>query len=152
MLTTIDILKALLDLLRVNFPTITIQNSDLSVIEKRPCFYINLISSKSDKSSDLFTENTDSVDLIYFAPCLYDGFIDLLKMKESLKTLFKKPIKINNTYVLPDDITFNVNRDDSVLNCIFDIKLISKEIDIIDVENDNDNLMEHLYIENTEEI
>ncbi len=150
MITTIKTFKALNDMLKLKFPDIKIQHEDIRTIINRPCFYINLLSNKSGKSADEFSENIDSYDIIYFATEKQEGFLELLKIKDQLNTVFKSPLAVDDTFIKVDDVEFSINKDDYVLNCLVNIAIAQRDTEEIDVLNDNTELIDTLVLEDEE--
>ncbi len=151
MITTIKSFKAINDLLIAKFPNVKIHHQDLKTVITRPCFYINLINTKEQKVSSDFSQHTDSFDLIYFATERYEGFLELLQVKEQLNTLLKSSIKIDEDFIPITDAEFNINKDDYILNTLFSISTIQRDEET-DVFNPNEDLITELYTDINKEI
>lgn len=129
MITVIDLYRNIKTCLENAFPNITVQTKDIKnpIV---PCFYIKVISETSTLSAVEYETNRISFDVIYFAQ--NDELLELLEVEKQLKTLFTKPLQVKKldkediTFVEIDNINFNLNEEDYVLNCTIDIGLLQE--------------------------
>lgn len=160
MITVIDLYRNIKSTLEKTFPTIPVQIKDIKN-PRMPCFYIKVISQSSTLTAQEFETDSISFDVIYFAKD--DELLELLEIQKQLKTLFTKPLQVTKfneekiTFVEIDNIAFNLNEDDYVLNCTLDIELIQGvETDLHDryefpdgymgIPQDSKEIMEELEI------
>jgi hypothetical protein len=126
MIETTDIYRTLKELLETNFD-ITVQIKDKKT-PVPPCFYIEFVAEKESQTATEFNNNQCSFDLVYFSK--EETLLDLLTVKKKLQKLLKKPLKItllddNKTvqYQEIDDVEYNLNEEDYVLNCIISLNI-----------------------------
>lgn len=160
MITVIDLYRNIKSTLERTFPTIPVQIKDIKN-PRMPCFYIKVISESSTLTAVEFESDSISFDVIYFAKD--DELLELLEIQNQLKTLFTKPLQVTKfnqediIFIEIDNIAFNLNEDDYVLNCTLDIELIQQvEIDQHDryelpdgykgIPQDSKEIMEELKI------
>ncbi len=160
MITVIDLYRNIKSTLEKTFPDIPVQIKDIKT-PIPPCFYIKVIGETSTLTAVEFENDTISFDVIYFAKD--DELLEVLEIQKQLKTLFTKPLRITKfnqediTFVEIDNIAFNLNEDDYVLNCTLDIELIQEiKTDLHDryelpddykgIPQDSKELMEELEI------
>ena len=94
MIETTDIYRSIRNLLKENFPNITIQEKDKKT-PNSPCFYIKYITGKTTQDASEI-ENTDcSFEIIYFAE--NEELLELLEIETKLKEILKKPLHIELT-------------------------------------------------------
>lgn len=160
MITVIDLYRNIKSTLEKTFPNIPVQIKDIKN-PRMPCFYIKVIGETSTLTAVEFENDTISFDVIYFAKD--DELLEILSIQKQLKTLFTKPLQVTKfnevdiIFVEINNISFNVNEDDYVLNCTIDIELIQEiETDLHDryelpdgykgIPQDSKEIMEELEI------
>ena len=126
-----NVIKALTLLLNAKYPESKINNKEIKS-PVRPCGFIKLITAKRQRLSEAYTQTTIALDVIYFAESRYQGYLDLVKKQGELSALFDNPLKVNGSYLAIEELEFNLNEEDYVLNTLFNV-VISEYTDIKDV-------------------
>ena len=130
-----DVIKALTVMLNAKYPESKIDNKEIKS-PVRPCGFIKLVSTKRQRLSEAYTQTTISLDVIYFAESRYKGYLDLVKKQGELAALFDSPLKVNDSYLMIEELEFNLNEGDYILNTVFNV-VISEYTDIASVEDLN---------------
>lgn len=101
----------------------------------RPCTYIEPTSTEltGGAGGEEITEETD-IRITYFGEETDTGYIDLLKFQNALSERLSMPIIGDNFVVYPDGVSFDLDRDEMVLECEFSI--ITKQT----ISRDNDTI------------
>lgn len=91
-------------------------------------------------ATDYIQESSD-LEITFFAENRYEGFLELLDMKNNLTKLFNEPLQItDNFYVTLLETTSEIFKQDKVLTFSFTANIVNK------IERDEtDYLMENLY-------
>ena len=162
MIETTDIYRSIRNLLKENFPNITIQEKDKKT-PNSPCFYIKYITGKTTQDASEI-ENTDcSFEIIYFAE--NEELLELLEIETKLNEILKKPshIELTNTnesekqnqYQEINVYSIALNEQDYVLSCIVSLEITQTTGAGCDIgtdfsnrfdEYDNEELMEEVEI------
>lgn len=149
---TSDIYRSIKTLLEDNFTDVTVQIKDIKN-PVPPCFYIMCISETVVQSAVDYETNNCSFDVIYFSED--ETLLDLLTVEETLKTIFKKPLKIELTedeetiiqWQEIDSISISRDEDEYITHCMLDITLDQMaEDDNRYNEYENDEYMNELEI------
>lgn len=126
MIDTMDIYRALKETLTENFEDIPVQTKDIKN-PAPPCFYIRLAADNTAQTADFFETSTYSFAVIYFSQ--EETILDLLTIKEQLKTLFQKPLAVSAyddeeeiNYVEINNVSADINEDDYILTCMLEIE------------------------------
>ena len=126
MIDTMDIYRAIKETLTDNFSDIPVQTKDIKN-PKPPCFYIQLAADNSIQTAEIYETSSYGYAVIYFSGD--ETILDLLTVKEQLKTLFQKPLIVTAyddeedvNYVEINSFTTNINEDDYILNCMLEIE------------------------------
>lgn len=135
-------IKALTLVLRAKYPNIKVADRELEHAPV-PCFYINIIDVKENRLNQFLTEQIIDFEVIYFAEYLHTGYIDLLTKQSELTELLQQLIPIDDGYILPSDLDFNVNRKDYLLSTMFSLT-IQKSSMLKDPKGNNNELIQTL--------
>lgn len=141
-----DIVKAINRTLKVNFPTITIQSTDVKEGYQRPCFYVDVVDFENELIMDKYDHKTAAFSLYYFPSDPINNRLELLEIKEALTDAFIGTLEVTQGFKIHIlDTTASIN--DGVLNFDF-------EIEYYQVRREKDNHGgygdEYSYIENVE--
>jgi hypothetical protein len=137
MIDTINIYKSIRERLEAYFPDVNCQIKDVkNVIAGQPCFYIKFVAEKTNLNNLAYERNVSSFDVIYFSG--EKTSLDLLSKKRILKTLFKKPLNVEEVWVEIESIDFNLNEDDYILNCTLDFDFVQQIENVTDDTTGND--------------
>lgn len=136
MIETADIYRAINELLEVEFPEIPVQDKDKKT-PFPPCFYTQYVAGTTTQTAIEYETTSCSFNIVYFSA--EQTIEDLINIEKKLKTIFKKPLKINFTddrrpqYQEIENITTTPDEDNYTLNCSLNFsidQLISDEIDV----------------------
>ena len=125
MITTQNIYKAIRVKLSSGISSVTVQIKDIKN-PNPPCFYIQYVSSNENESANDLINTVTSFAIYYFSD--KKTLLDLLEKEESLRKLFKKPLKVEfangqNTesrFLNIDNINTSLNETDYILTMTLD--------------------------------
>jgi len=140
-----NVISALTLVINAKYPASKVANKEIKTAD-RPCFYIKFITEKDIQLAESYTQESISFDLLYFAESRYEGYLDLLDKRNELKALLKKPLKVGDKYLEIDEIEFNLNEDEYILDTLFNVNSAEYE-EIESVDDNNQELMENLVID-----
>lgn len=133
MLTVIDIIRALSELIEANFPNYPVNDKDETEGFPRPCYFLDVDNVRTTYETATFFREEVEIELSFFAEEIYAGFLDLLKIKSDLQMLLSQPLKIaDGCHVLFSIEKMTLSNADKVL-------LISMSTDMIqEIEEESD--------------
>ncbi len=150
MITTQNIYKAIRTKLSSGLSSVTVQIKDTKN-PNPPCLYIQYVSSNETESANDLINTVASFAIYYFSD--KKTLLDLLEKEESLRKLFKKPLKVEflngqqteSRFLNIDNINTSLNETDYILTVTLDFNFYQNA----DVNNpydeyDNTNLMQIL--------
>lgn len=143
MTTIIDTVRGLSEWIETEFedPPLT---KDITEGFDRPCTYIQPVDLSTSREGDLRLDEI-SFDIIRFAEKSDRGYLELLQYQEKFAELLMQPIPISDSFFLyPEDVEFELRRDDMLLIVSFTVENIQPIED-----KDNSPLMNELDL-NTE--
>lgn len=106
----------------------------------RPSYFIEVESVKSQWVAVDYLEELSDLQIVFFAEDRYEGFLDLLEMKNHLTQLFNEPLELDNGYFVSLlETTSELFKGDKVLEFSFQVSIVNQ------IErNETDYLMEEL--------
>lgn len=145
MITIIDTIRGISEWIEENFgepPT----TKDIQEAFDRPGTFVQPVSLTASKESELRVEEY-SIEITRFAERTYDGYLELLNYQKTFVELLEEPIPVTDTFFLyPEEVQFELDRDDMYLLVIFDLNNIQYVEDKSDALN-----MEILELEQKED-
>lgn len=141
MKSVIDVIASLSNLIQDTYPEYKLIDYDVDEGFDKPAFFVSVENvSTSFIATDYIQESSD-LEITFFAEDRYEGFLNLLDMKNNLMQLFTEPLEIaDNFYVTLLDTTSEIYKADKVLTFSFTANIVNK------VErNETDDYMENLY-------
>lgn len=117
-----DIIKAINTKIKVNFPNIDIQSTDIKEDFNRPCFYVEIDDNKANKLNPSSKEKTLTIRIYYFPKDRYENRIELLETQDTLENMFFEGLEVNQDFyisTLDNDLNFTIT--DGVLQLSFDL-------------------------------
>lgn len=130
MLSVIDTIRALSNLIETKFPDYPIIDMDIDENYPRPSYFIDCEDIETTFVANDYVKESSTIKLIFFAADRYEGFLDLLDMKNQLTVLFDDPLYINDDtseyYVTLHDTTSTLYKSDKVLEFTLHADLIQK--------------------------
>lgn len=145
-----DIYRALKKLLKDNFEGIQVQTKDVKNPHP-PCFYIKSVADTSRQTGSEYETTDYSFNIIYFSG--NETAEDLLTIKERLKKLLKKPIKVVAyedetciSWVEINSVDFTLDEDDYFFNAVLTIEHI-QPMGVDRFESENNSLMDEMELD-----
>lgn len=140
MTSVIDVIRALSNLIEKEYPNYPIVDYDVDEDYPRPCYFIETESVKTQYVAVDYIEELSDLQIVFFAEDRYEGFLDLLEMKNHLTQLFNEPLELDNGYFVSLlETTSELFKGDKVLEFSFQASIVNQ------IErNETDYLMEDL--------
>ena len=110
-----DIITAINNLLKENFPDVKRQSTDIRQGYKRPCFYVEMDRDMAYKLNTQLKEKTVSIRIYYFPTTEYDSRVELLDMQDKLENIFLEGVWITPSFFMP---TFQQDGQDNGLDFV----------------------------------
>lgn len=138
--SVIDVIRALSNLIEKEYPNYPIVDYDVDEDYPRPCYFIETESVKTQWVAVDYIEELSDLQIVFFAEDRYEGFLDLLEMKNHLTQLFNEPLELDNGYFVSLlETTSELFKGDKVLEFSFQVSIVNQ------IErNETDYLMEDL--------
>ena len=138
--SVIDVIRALSNLIEKEYPNYPIVDYDVDEAYPRPCYFIETESVKTQWVAVDYLEELSDLQIVFFAEDRYDGFLELLEMKNHLTQLFNEPLELDNGYFVSLlETTSELFKGDKVLEFSFQVSIVNQ------IErNETDYLMEEL--------
>lgn len=142
-LSVIDIIRALSELIEQNYPNYPVVDMDIDEDYPRPSYFIDVEDVNTSWVATDYIKESSNLKIVFFAENRYEGFLNLLDMKNNLTMLFDDPIRVsdekNEYYVKMLTTASDLYKQDKVLTFNIQADLIQK------VERDETQpYMEHL--------
>lgn len=141
MKSIIDVIASLSNLIQEAYPEYKLIDYDVDEGFEKPAFFVNADNIVTSFVATDYIQESSNLEITFFAPDRYSGFLELLDMKNNLTQLFNEPLEIaNNFYVTLLNTTSELYKNDKVLVFSFTANIVNK------IERDEtDYLMENLY-------
>lgn len=144
MLSVIDIIRGLTELISEKYPNYPVCDMDIDEDYPRPSYFIDVEDVNTSWVATDYIKESSNIQIVFFAENRYEGFLDLLDMKNNLTVLFDEPLHISDEtseyYVSLLTTNSDLYKQDKVLTFNIQASLIQK------VERvDNSPYMEELY-------
>lgn len=142
-LSVIDIIRALSELIEQNYPNYPVVDMDIDEDYPRPSYFIDVEDVNTSWVATDYIKESSNLKIVFFAENRYEGFLNLLDMKNNLTMLFDDPMRVsdekNEYYVKMLTTASDLYKQDKVLTFNIQADLIQK------VERDETQpYMEHL--------
>jgi len=142
-LSVIDIIRALSELIESKYPNYPVVDMDIDEDYPRPSYFIDVEDVNTSWVATDYIKESSNLNIVFFAENRYEGFLNLLDMKNNLTMLFDDPIRVsdekNEYYVKMLTTASDLYKQDKVLTFNIQADLIQK------VErNETQPYMEHL--------
>lgn len=142
MLSVIDIIRGLSELISKEYPNYPICDMDIEEDYPRPSYFIDVEDVQTSWEASDYLKESSNIKIVFFAENRYEGFLDLLDMKNNLTILFNDPLLVSDGrteyYVSLLNTNSELFKSDKVLTFDITADLIQK---IERVEN-NPNMEE----------
>lgn len=129
-LTVIDTIRALTNLITNIYPHYDVIDYDIDEGFVRPCFFIEVEELNTSWVASDYLKESSNLKIVFFAEDRYEGFIDLLDMKNNLTTAFNEPLLVENEhlqyYITLTNTDSDLYKQDKVLTFNIQADLIQK--------------------------
>ena len=95
-LSVIDVIRALSELIEANYPKYPVCDMDIDEDYPRPCYFIDVDDVQTTWVASDYIKESSNLKIVFFAENRYEGFLELLDMKNNLTVLFDDPLYITN--------------------------------------------------------
>lgn len=96
MLSVIDVIRALSELIETNYPKYPVCDMDIAEDYPRPCYFIDVEDVQTTWVASDYIKESSNLKIVFFAENRYEGFLELLDMKNNLTVLFDDPLYITD--------------------------------------------------------
>lgn len=130
MLSVIDIIRALSELIETKYPNYPVVDIDITEDYPRPSYFIDVDDIETSWVANAYIKESSNLKIIFFAAERYEGFLELLDMKNNLTVLFDDPLYVTNGqdeyYVSLLNTASDIYKADKVLEFTLRADLIQK--------------------------
>lgn len=130
MLSVIDIIRALSELIETKYPNYPVVDMDIIEDYPRPSYFIDVDDIETSWTANDYIKESSNLKIIFFAAERYEGFLELLDMKNNLTVLFDDPLYVTNGeeeyYVSLLNTASDIYKADKVLEFTLRADLIQK--------------------------
>lgn len=130
MLSVIDIIRALSELIETKYPNYPVVDMDITEDYPRPSYFIDVDDIETSWVANDYIKESSNLKIIFFAAERYEGFLELLDMKNNLTVLFDDPLYVTNDkeeyYVSLLNTSSDIYKADKVLEFTLRADLIQK--------------------------
>ncbi len=109
------------------YPNYPIVDMDIDEDYPRPSYFIEVESVKSQWVAVDYLEELSDLQIVFFAENRYEGFLELLEMKNHLTQLFNEPLELDNGYYVSLlETTSELFKGDKVLEFSFQVSIVNQ--------------------------
>lgn len=130
MLSVIDVIRALSELIETKYPDYPVIDMDVTEDFPRPGYFIEVEDVETNWIANDYIRESSNLKIVFFAAERYEGFLDLLDMKNNLTVLFDDPLYVTDGkteyYVSLLNTTSDLYKTDKVLEFALRTDLIQK--------------------------
>lgn len=130
MLSVIDVIRGLSELISTKYPQYPVCDMDIDEDFPRPSYFIDVEDVTTSWVATDYIKESSNIKIVFFAENRYEGFLDLLDMKNNLTVLFDNPLYISNGeeeyYVSLLNTNSDLYKSDKVLTFDITADLIQK--------------------------
>lgn len=130
MLSVIDVIRGLTELISEKYPNYPVCDMDIDEDYPRPSYFIDVEDVNTSWVATDYLKESSNIQIVFFAENRYEGFLDLLDMKNNLTVLFDKPLYISDEtseyYVSLLTTNSDLYKQDKVLTFNVQAELIQK--------------------------
>lgn len=120
MLSVIDVIRALSELIESHYPNYQIVDIDVDEDYPRPSYFIDVDDVSTEWQAQDYLKESSNIKIVFFAPNRYEGFLELLDMKNALTVLFNDPLYVasdeEHQYINLMETTSDLYKPDKVLS------------------------------------
>lgn len=96
MLSVIDVIRGLTELISEKYPNYPVCDMDIDEDYPRPSYFIDVEDVNTSWVATDYIKESSNIQIVFFAENRYEGFLDLLDMKNNLTVLFDEPLFISD--------------------------------------------------------
>lgn len=130
LLSIIDVIRALSELIETKYPDYPVIDMDITEDYPRPGYFIEVEDIETNWVANDYIRESSNLKIVFFAAERYEGFLDLLDMKNNLTVLFDDPVYVTDGkteyYVSLLNTTSDLYKTDKVLEFALRADLIQK--------------------------
>lgn len=130
MLSVIDVIRGLTELISEKYPNYPVCDMDIDEDYPRPSYFIDVEDVNTSWVATDYIKESSNIQIVFFAENRYEGFLDLLDMKNNLTVLFDEPLYISDEtseyYVSLLTTNSDLYKQDKVLTFNIQADLIQK--------------------------
>ncbi len=130
LLSVIDIIKSLSDLITTNYSDYKLIDYDVSEGFEKPAFFIEVEDIETNWVANDYIKESSNLKIVFFAAERYEGFLELLDMKNNLTVMFDDPLYVSDGkseyYVSLLNTASDIYKTDKVLEFTLHADLIQK--------------------------
>lgn len=130
MLSVVDVIRGLTELISEKYPNYPVCDMDIDENFLRPSYFIDVEDVNTSWVATDYIKESSNIQIVFFAENRYEGFLDLLDMKNNLTVLFDEPLYINDEtseyYVSLLTTNSDLYKQDKVLTFNIQAELIQK--------------------------
>lgn len=130
MLSVIDVIRGLTELISEKYPNYPVCDMDIDEDYLRPSYFIDVEDVNTSWVATDYIKESSNIQIVFFAENRYEGFLDLLDMKNNLTVLFDEPLYISDEtseyYVSLLTTNSDLYKQDKVLTFNIQADLIQK--------------------------
>ncbi len=125
--SVIDVIRALSNLIEKEYPNYPIVDMDIEEDYPRPSYFVEVESVKTQWVAVDYLEELSDLQIVFFAENRYEGFLELLEMKNHLTQLFNEPLELDNGYYVSLlETTSELFKNDKVLEFSFQVSIVNQ--------------------------
>lgn len=130
LLSVIDVIRALTELINNHYPAYKVVDYDMTEGFEKPCFFIEPDDVETSWVANDYIKESSNLKIVFFAAERYEGFLELLDMKNNLTVMFDDPLYITDGkseyYVSLLNTASDIYKTDKVLEFTLRADLIQK--------------------------
>lgn len=130
MLTVIDVIRALSELIENKYPDYPVIDYDVAEDFSRPGYFIEPNDIETSWVANDYIKESSNLKIVFFAAERYEGFLELLDMKNNLTVMFDDPLYVTDGkteyYVSLLNTASDIYKTDKVLEFTLRADLIQK--------------------------
>lgn len=130
MLSVIDVIRGLTELISEKYPNYPVCDMDIDEDYPRPSYFVDVEDVNTSWVATDYIKESSNIQIVFFAENRYEGFLDLLDMKNNLTVLFDEPLYISDEtseyYVSLLTTNSDLYKQDKVLTFNIQAELIQK--------------------------
>lgn len=129
-LSVIDVIRGLTELISEKYPNYPVCDMDIDENYPRPSYFIDVEDVQTEWIATDYLKESSNIKIVFFAENRYEGFLELLDMKNNLTVMFDDPLYVTDGkteyYVSLLTTNSDLYKQDKVLTFNIEVDLIQK--------------------------